>query len=260
MLHSEARLQGISAVGHPILRLAASDLQLALTVMTIRRSLVLAETAGENWHASRSFLLERTRRVELTPAVVATMSDSPPQEITELLFAWRSGDQTALNQLMPLVYQELRRLANYLIHDERQGHLLQTTALVNEAYLRLIDSSRVQWESRAHFFAVAGQLMRRVLVDAARERQSRKRGGEWVQVSLAEAVVIPKQRSADLIALDDALDVLATMDRRKSEIVVMRFFGGLTVEETATVLNVSPETVMRDWQLAKVWLYRELEK
>ena len=188
------------------------------------------------------------------------MNDSPPQEITQLLLAWRGGDQTALDQLMPLVYQELRRLARHFMDHERPGHLLQTTALVNEAYLRLIDSSRVQWESRAHFFAIAGQLMRRVLVDAARERQSRKRGGEWVKVSLAEAVVIPDRPSADLIALDDALDVLSAMDKRKSEIVVMRFFGGLSVEETASVLNVSPDTVMRDWQLAKVWLHRELSE
>ena len=166
----------------------------------------------------------------------------------------------ALNQLMPLVYQELRRLAHHFMGHERPGHLLQTTALVNEAYLRLIDSSQVQWESRAHFFAVAGQLMRRVLVDAARERQSQKRGGDWVSVSLAEAAVIPQQRGADLIALDDALEALAAMDERKSEIVVMRFFGGLSVEETAAVLKVSPDTVMRDWRLAKVWLYRELSK
>ncbi|MDQ3666006.1 MAG: sigma-70 family RNA polymerase sigma factor [Acidobacteriota bacterium] len=186
------------------------------------------------------------------------MSDSPPQEITQLLLAWRSGDQTALNQLMPLVHQELRRLAHHFMGHERPGHLLQTTALVNEAYLRLIDSSRVQWESRAHFFAVAGQLMRRVLVDAARERQSRKRGADWVQVSLAEAVMIPQRRSSDLTALDEALDVLTMIDKRKSEIVVMRFFGGLSVEETAAVLKVSPDTVMRDWHLAKVWLYREL--
>jgi len=185
------------------------------------------------------------------------MTDSPPQEITQLLLAWRHGDQTALDQLMPLVYQELRRLAHHFMGQERPGHLLQTTALVNEAYLRLIDSSRVRWESRAHFFAVAGQLMRRVLVDAARERRSRKRGGERLQVSLAEAVVA-ERRGADLIALDDALDALAAMDKRKCEIVVMRFFGGLSVEETAAVLKVSPDTVMRDWHLAKVWLYREL--
>ena len=188
------------------------------------------------------------------------MTESPPREITRLLLAWRSGDSTALNRLMPLVYQELRRLAHYFMSRERPGHLLQTTALVNEAYLRLVDSSRVKWESRAHFLAVAGQLMRRVLVDAARERRSRKRGGDWIQVSLAGAVLIPRQRSADLVALDDALDALAAVDKRKSEIVVMRFFGGLSVEEAAAVLEVSPDTIMRDWQLAKVWLYRELSR
>jgi len=175
-----------------------------------------------------------------------------------LLLAWRCGDQTALGQLMPIVYEELRRRAHYCMNHERPGHLLQTTALVNEAYLRLTVSSKVEWKSRVHFFAIAAQLMRRVLVDAARERRSQKRGGEWAQVSLAEAIVIPQWRSADLIALDDALDALAGMDRRKSEIVVLRFFGGLTVEETAAALEVSPETVMRDWQMARVWLYREL--
>jgi RNA polymerase sigma factor (TIGR02999 family) len=188
------------------------------------------------------------------------VTESPPREITRLLLAWRSGDSTALNRLMPLVYQELRRLAHYFMSRERPGHLLQTTALVNEAYLRLVDSSRVKWESRAHFLAVAGQLMRRVLVDAARERRSRKRGGDWIQVSLAGAVLISRQRSADLVALDDALDALAAVDKRKSEIVVMRFFGGLSVEEAAAVLEVSPDTIMRDWQLAKVWLYRELSR
>jgi len=188
------------------------------------------------------------------------MGDSSSQEITQLLLAWRGGDQAALDQLIPLVHQELRRLAHRFMHQERPGHLLQTTALVNEAYLRLVDSSRVQWESRAHFFAVAAQLMRRVLVDAARERESRKRGGEWAQVSLAEAMVVPQRRGADLIALDDALEALAAVDKRKSEIVELRFFGGLTVEETAAVLEVSPDTVMRDWHLAKVWLFRELNK
>jgi RNA polymerase sigma factor (TIGR02999 family) len=188
------------------------------------------------------------------------MSSSQPHEITRLLLDWRAGDNEALNQLMPLVHGELRRLAHYFMDHERPGHLLQTTALVNEAYLRLVDSSRVEWESRAHFFAVAAQLMRRVLVDAARERQSRKRGGEFVQVSLAEAIVVPQRPGADLIALDGALNALAAMDKRKSEVVVMRFFGGLTVDETAAVLNVSTDTVMRDWQLAKVWLHRELNK
>lgn len=161
---------------------------------------------------------------------------------------------------MPLVQAELRRLAHFYMNRERPGHLLQTTALVNEAYLRLVDSSRVKWESRAHFFAVAGQLMRRVLVDAARERRSRKRGGDWLQVSFAEAAMATQTRGADLIALDDALDALAAVDRRKSEIVVMRFFGGLSVGEAAAVLEVSPDTIMRDWQLAKVWLFRELSK
>jgi RNA polymerase sigma factor (TIGR02999 family) len=188
------------------------------------------------------------------------VSDSPPREITGLLLAWRTGDETALNRLMPLVHQELRRLAHHFMRRERPGHLLQTTALVNEAYLRLVDSSRVKWESRAHFFAVAGQLMRRVLVDAARERRSQKRGGDRLQVSFAEAMMAPQARSADLIALDDALDALAAVDKRKSEIVVMRFFGGLSVEEAAAVLEVSPDTIMRDWQLAKVWLYRELSR
>lgn len=188
------------------------------------------------------------------------MSDSPPREITGLLLAWRTGDPTALDRLMPLVQAELRRLAHFYMNRERPGHLLQTTALVNEAYLRLVDSTRVKWESRAHFFAVAGQLMRRVLVDAARERRSRKRGGDWLQVSFAEAVMAPQERGADLIALDDALDALAAVDRRKSEIVVMRFFGGLSVGEAAAVLGVSPDTIMRDWQLAKVWLFRELSK
>ena len=188
------------------------------------------------------------------------MSRSSPEEITQLLLAWRCGDQTALGQLMPIVYEELRRRAHYFMNHERPGHLLQTTALVNEAYLRLTVSSKVEWKSRVHFFAIAAQLMRRVLVDAARERGSQKRGGEWAQVSLAEAIVIPQWRSADIIALDDALDALAGMDRRKSEIVVLRFFGGLTVEETAAALEVSPETVMGDWHMARVWLYRELNK
>jgi RNA polymerase sigma factor (TIGR02999 family) len=179
-------------------------------------------------------------------------------EITELLVAWRQGDDTALDQLMPLVYQELRRLAHHFMTRERPGHLLQTTALVNEAYLRLMGSSKVEWESRAHFFAVAAQLMRRVLVDAARERHSQKRGGEWIRVSLADATVIPQEADAALIALDEALNALTLMDKRKTDVVIMRFFGGLSVKETATVLNVSQDTVMRDWSLAKVWLYRQL--
>jgi RNA polymerase sigma-70 factor, ECF subfamily len=188
------------------------------------------------------------------------MALTEQHEITELLVAWRRGDQSALDQLMPVVYEELRRLAHHLMKGERPGNILQTTALVNEAYLRLIDSSRVEWESRAHFFALAAQLMRRVLVDAARKRHSQKRGGEWIQVSLADATVICREAEGELLALDEALSALTLMDKRKSDVVLMRFFGGLSVKETATVLNLSQETVVRDWSLAKVWLYRQLQK
>lgn len=186
------------------------------------------------------------------------MVTSETPQITQLLLAWRQGDATALDQLMPLVQDELRRLAHHFMTYERPDHVLQTTALVNEAYLRLIDTSQVHWQSRAHFFAVAAQLMRRVLVDAARERQSQKRGGEWIRISFADANIVLHQDSM-LVALDEALSTLAEMDQRKSEVVTMRYFGGLSVKETAAVLNVSPDTVMRDWQLARVWLYRQLQ-
>jgi RNA polymerase sigma factor (TIGR02999 family) len=182
------------------------------------------------------------------------------QEITGLLLAWNEGDQEALDRLMPLVHDELHLLAHRYMAGERLGHPLQTTALVNEAYLRLIDSSRVRWQNRAHFFAVSAQLMRRILVDVARARKKLKRGGDAIQVSLDEAMTISGEPGADLVALDDALTTLAAFDERKSKVVELRFFGGLTVEETAEVLNVSVMTVMRDWALAKVWLLRELEK
>ena len=182
------------------------------------------------------------------------------QEITQLLLAWNQGDELALDRLMPLVHDELHRLAHRYMAGERPGHALQTTALVNEAYLRLIDSSRVRWQNRAHFFAVSAQLMRRILVDVARARQKLKRGGDLVHVSLDDAMAISSEPGADLIALDEALTTLAAFDERKSKVVELRFFGGLTVEETAEVLKVSPMTVMRDWGLAKVWLLRELDK
>ena len=182
------------------------------------------------------------------------------QEITGLLLAWNEGDREALDRLMPLVHDELHLLAHRYMAGERLGHPLQTTALVNEAYLRLIDSSRVRWQNRAHFFAVSAQLMRRILVDAARARKKLKRGGDVIQVSLDEALVVSNEPTADLVALDDALTTLAAFDERKSKVVELRFFGGLTVEETAEVLKVSVMTVMRDWALAKVWLLRELEK
>jgi RNA polymerase sigma-70 factor (ECF subfamily) len=182
------------------------------------------------------------------------------QEITQLLLAWNDGDEHALDRLMPLVHDELHQLAHRYMAGERPGHPLQTTALVNEAYLRLVDSSRVRWQSRAHFFAVSATLMRRILVDAARARKQLKRGGDAVQVSLDEAMSISSEPGADVIALDAALTALAAFDERKSKVVELRFFGGLTVEETAEVLKVSVMTVMRDWGLAKVWLLRELER
>jgi RNA polymerase sigma-70 factor, ECF subfamily len=186
------------------------------------------------------------------------MATPSSQKVTELLLAWNSGDEAALDQLMPLVYDELHRLAHRYLGGERAGHMLQTTALVNEAYLRLIDASRVQWQNRAHFFAVSAQLMRRVLVDFARARQYQKRGGGAQQVSLEEALVVSVDRGAELIALDDALTTLAAADERASKVVELRFFGGLNIEETAAVLKISPETVKRDWSWAKVWLLREL--
>ena len=193
-------------------------------------------------------------------ASVCQDSTGMSQEITGLLLAWNEGDQEALDRLMPLVHDELHLLAHRYMAGERVGHPLQTTALVNEAYLRLIDSSRVRWQNRAHFFAVSAQLMRRILVDAARARKKLKRGGDVIQVSLDEALVVSNEPAADLVALDDALTTLAAFDERKSKVVELRFFGGLTVEETAEVLKVSVMTVMRDWALAKVWLLRELEK
>ena len=188
------------------------------------------------------------------------MPQPSPHEVSQLLRAWSSGDEAALQRLIPLVYEELHRIARRYMGRERKRHTLQTSALVNEAYLRLVDWKNVEWQNRAHFFAVSAQMMRRILVDFARDRRYLKRGGGALQVSLAEAAGMTSQRGTDLVALDDALNSLAVMDKRKSEVVELRFFGGLSVEETAEVLKVSPETIMRDWRLAKVWLLRELEK
>jgi RNA polymerase sigma factor (TIGR02999 family) len=185
-------------------------------------------------------------------------SDPSSRQVTDLLLAWGSGDQSALAQLMPAVHEELRRLAHRQMRGERHNHTLQTTALVNEAYMRLIDLSRVRWQDRAHFFAMSARLMRRILVDHARSRQYQKRGGGVANLSLDEGLVVADERGADLVALDDALEALAAVDARKSQVVEMRFFGGLSVEETAEALHVSGETVMRDWRLAKVWLLREM--
>ncbi|HEY3137079.1 MAG TPA: sigma-70 family RNA polymerase sigma factor [Blastocatellia bacterium] len=188
------------------------------------------------------------------------MSAAQSEQVTQLLVAWSDGDKSALDKLIPLVNDELRRLAHRYISGERAGHTLQTTGLVNEAYFRLVDSSRVQWQNRAHFFAVSAQLMRRILVDYARTRRSQKRGGDLARVSFDEAAPIAGEREPDLVALDDALTALAAIDPRKSHVIELRFFGGLSVEETAEVLKVSPDTVMRDWRLAKSWLLRELSE
>ena len=181
-----------------------------------------------------------------------------PEDVTQLLVAWRNGDLQARDELMPLVYQELHRLAHLYMSRERAGHTLQTSALVNEAFLRLTDQRDVQWQNRAHFVGIAGQMMRRILVDYARKRGYAKRGGGACQVSLDEELIVSDERSADVVALDDALQSLARLDERKSRLVELRFFGGLSIEETAEVLGVSPGTVMRDWTLAKAWLRREM--
>ncbi len=186
------------------------------------------------------------------------MTAPTPQEVTQLLVAWSQGEQPALEKLVPLVRAELHRMAKRYLRQERPGHLLQTTALVNEVYLRLIDWKNVSWQNRAHFFGVSARLMRRILVDFARSQAYRNGAGEAWEVPLDEALVVSQERGADMIALDDALSALAVFDPRKSEIVELRFFGGLSVEEAAEVLKLAPITVMREWNKAKAWLYREL--
>jgi RNA polymerase sigma factor (TIGR02999 family) len=181
-----------------------------------------------------------------------------PTPLTALLHDWGNGNVAAREQLFPAVYAELRRLAQRHMRRERADHTLQASALVNEAYLRLIDVSQVQWRDRAHFFALAAQMMRRILVDAARRRGFAKRGGGAHRRTFDEALVVAPSRGADLVALDDALAALTAVDYRKGQVVELRFFGGLSVEETAAVLKISPQSVLRDWKLAKVWLAREL--
>jgi RNA polymerase sigma-70 factor, ECF subfamily len=181
-----------------------------------------------------------------------------PNEVTELLLDWNNGDQAALDKLMPVVYQELHRLAHLYMARERPEHTLQTSALVNEAYLRLVDQKNVHWQNRAQFFGIAAKLMRRILVDHARQRNRAKRGGDAHQIPLDEAAIVSPERAAEMVALDEALKSLASFDQRKSQILELRFFGGLSIEETAEVLGVSPGTVMRDWTLAKTWLQMEM--
>jgi len=186
--------------------------------------------------------------------------ESSGHEVTQLLKAWSEGDSAALEKLVPVVYQELRRMARRYMARERPGHTLQATALVHEAYVRLVDSDHAGFENRAHFFAVCAQVMRRILVDWARSRQAQKRGGELEPLELDEALVVGEERGRDLVALDDALKALTVQDARKGQVVELRFFGGLSVEETAAALGISPETVMRDWKLAQSWLRRELRR
>jgi RNA polymerase sigma-70 factor, ECF subfamily len=185
---------------------------------------------------------------------------TPSNEVTQLLLAWGNGDREALDRLMPLVYEELRRLAGHYLAGERRGHTLQATALVNEAYLQLVDSGAREWQNRAQFFGVAAQMMRRVLVDHARSRNSLKRGGDMQRVTFDDGAVVSYERMGEVEALDDALSALASFDERKCRVVELRFFGGLSIEETAAALEVSPGTVMRDWTLAKAWLQREMNK
>lgn len=182
-----------------------------------------------------------------------------PQNVTQLLIGWGRGDKEALDKLLPLVYDELRRQAARYLRRERAGHTLQTTALIHEAYLRLVDQKNVHWQNRAHFFGIAAQLMRRILVDHARTKKRAKRGGSDIRVSLDEATAVAKAQDLDVVALDEALERLAKIDEQQSRIVELRFFSGLTVEETAEVLSISPATVKRDWSMAKAWLHREIK-
>jgi RNA polymerase sigma factor (TIGR02999 family) len=185
------------------------------------------------------------------------MSTPPPsqQEVTLLLGEWSGGDQDALEKLIPLIQPELHRLAHHYMSRERPGQTLQTTALLNEAYLRLVDNPRRDWQNRTHFVAAASQLMRRIMVDRARERRALKRGGDAMKVSLDEAVIVSEERAEELLALDEALEKLAAQDPRQGQIVELRYFGGLTTEETADFLKISHRTVRREWRMAKVWLY-----
>jgi RNA polymerase sigma factor (TIGR02999 family) len=185
-------------------------------------------------------------------------TSSPPHEITQLLAEWSDGNQAALDQLYPLVYNELRRLAHGYLRRERKGHTLQTTALINEAYLRLVDQKHVHWANRSHFFGISAQIMRRILIDHARRYDYAKRGGGAQRISLDEAAIVAKQRGRTLLMLDEALKSLAKIDPRRSQVVELRYFGGLNNEEIAGVLKISENTVMRDWNMARAWLYQEL--
>ncbi|MDX6406386.1 MAG: hypothetical protein QOH70_3841 [Blastocatellia bacterium] len=189
-----------------------------------------------------------------------TSPTSPPHEITQLLAEWSEGNQAALDKLYPLVYNELRRLAHGYLRRERKGHTLQTTALINEAYLRLVDQKYVHWANRSHFFGISAQIMRRILIDHARRYDYAKRGGGAQRISLDEVAIVAKERARSLLMLDEALKSLAEIDPRRSEVVELRYFGGLNNEEIARVLKISENTVTRDWNMARAWLYQELSR
>ncbi len=186
------------------------------------------------------------------------MGGQSPQEVTRLLQAWCRGEQAALDRLIPLIHAELRRMAHRYMLRERAGHTIQTTALVNEAYLRLVDAGQIEWQNRAHFFAISANLMRRILVEFARSRGSHKRGGDVRKVLFDEAAILSPEPDENLLALDDALTALAALDPRKAKVVELRFFGGMSEEETAEALGISSDTVLRDWKSAKLWLWREI--
>lgn len=188
------------------------------------------------------------------------MQLAPSEQVTTLLVRWRGGDKSALDQLMPLVYTELRRLAHHYLRQERPDHTLQSTALVHEAYARLTHQNLPEWQNRAHFFGVAAQLMRQILVDYARSHRASKRGGDVYKLALDDAAEQPQDVDLDIIALDDALKSLASLDSQQSKVVELKFFGGLSIEDTAEVLGISPSTVKRDWVTARAWLYRELDR
>jgi RNA polymerase sigma factor (TIGR02999 family) len=219
----------------------------------------LAQRKSENPHAAENFYCQTSwPDYNATPCGGgALMKDPDCHEVTQILQEWNNGGDDARARLMPLVYGELRRLAQSYLRRERPDHTLQPTALVHEAYLRLVDQSRVEWQNRVHFYGVAAQMMRRILIDHARAHASEKRGGGR-RLSLDEAAVLPEERAADLVALDDALKLLADTDERKSRVVELRFFGGLSVKETADALGLHTATVERDWRIAKMWLHREL--
>ena len=197
-------------------------------------------------------------KVHFLPRNGSVVGDPLSHSITHLLKEWSDGDEAALDRLTPLVYQELRQQAARYLRRERRGHSLQTTALINEAYIRLIDARDVRWESRAHFFGIAANLMRRILVDHARRRDAEKRGGPQIRLTLSDLAVVTKNTDVDLLAIDEALDRLSVLDPQQARVVELRFFGGLSVEETATALGISAKTVKRDWRVARAWLRREI--